>query len=100
MDRIATSGLATCSDCLRRGEANRMTKGSLIEGKAGTVVTVCKIVKAGRYTQIEVGEREEGHERDRRSLGGELTSHRRADAAARAGHQGSRSLESFGHGFS
>jgi hypothetical protein len=53
---------------LRRGEANRMAEGPLIEGEAGATVSVGKIVKAVHRTQIEVSEREEGHERQERVL--------------------------------
>jgi hypothetical protein len=68
------AGPTTCLDSLRRGEANRMAEAPLIEGEAGAVVSVGKIVKAVRCTQVEVSEREEGNERKERVLeaGGSL----------------------------
>jgi hypothetical protein len=66
--------LTTCLYSLRRGEANRMAEGSLIEGEAGATVSVGKIVQAVHYTQVEVSEREECHKRQKDVLeaGGSL----------------------------
>src|SRR5580704_7889415 len=62
------AGLTTCLYSLRRSETNRMAEGPLIEGEAGATVSVGQIVKAVHCTQIEVSEREEGHERQERVL--------------------------------
>jgi hypothetical protein len=40
-----------------------MTKIPQIEGVSGAKVTVGKSVKTVRHTQVEVSEREDGHER-------------------------------------
>src|SRR5271170_1462827 len=62
------AGPTTCLDGLRRGEANRVAEGSLIERDAGAAVSVGKIVNAVHRTQVEMSEREEGHEREKSVL--------------------------------
>jgi hypothetical protein len=66
---------------LRRGEANRMANRSLKEGEPSAEGTVREVVKTVCCTQVEVSEREEGHEREKSVLEacGSLE-HRRLDA--------------------
>jgi hypothetical protein len=77
--RIA--GTATCLHRLRRGQANCVAEVPLKERGPSALLTVRKIVKTAQYTQIEVSEREEGHEREKSVLeAGGLLEHKRLAA--------------------
>jgi hypothetical protein len=53
----------------------------LKERDPGALLTVRKIVKTANYTQVEVSEREEGHEREKSVLeAGRLLGHKRLAA--------------------
>ena len=78
------SGIARTAACLHRlrsGEANRVADHALKEGDPSAEGTVCEVVKTICCTQVEVTEREDGHERKKGvpEAGGSLE-HRRLDA--------------------
>jgi hypothetical protein len=75
------AGATTCLHGLRRGQANCVAEAPLKKRDPSALLTVRKIVKTANYTQIEVSEREEGHEREESVLeAGGLLGHKRLAA--------------------